>query len=172
MIPGWLMPWWNWWAEFTALFEWTAIAAIATVLAVAVALCTTLFQERRVQRRVDLAERALRQGAVDTLRQGWIAIDAAAQSFTTADNVDPGALRAPSEKVERARRLLKLFIARVVDPKILIGLLEMDDHLAVAENELRFAIDRSQLRALDGAPFHQRLSEKAHAAELLFIILA
>nr|WP_313632770.1 hypothetical protein [Brevundimonas naejangsanensis] len=38
MIPDWLEPWWNWWAKFTDLFDWEAIAAIATAAAVAWAL--------------------------------------------------------------------------------------------------------------------------------------
>jgi len=38
MIPDWLVPWWNWWAAFTCLFNWNAIAAVATAIAAAIAL--------------------------------------------------------------------------------------------------------------------------------------
>lgn len=37
-VWDWLVPWWNWWAGFTDLFDWTAMAALGTVGAVAVAL--------------------------------------------------------------------------------------------------------------------------------------
>lgn len=37
-IWDWLDPWWAWWAGFTDLFDWEAIAAMATLLAVGVAL--------------------------------------------------------------------------------------------------------------------------------------
>lgn len=28
MIPDWLLPWWKWWADFTDLFNWEALAVI------------------------------------------------------------------------------------------------------------------------------------------------
>lgn len=37
-IWDWLDPWWAWWVGFTDLFDWDAIAAIATAVAVWVAL--------------------------------------------------------------------------------------------------------------------------------------
>lgn len=37
-IWDWLDPWWAWWAGFTGLFDWTAIAAVFTAAAVGVAL--------------------------------------------------------------------------------------------------------------------------------------
>lgn len=157
-------------AQSAADAAWWAVGVNGLVVAVAIG--TTFFQESRVKKRVEASNKALHQGAVDTLRQGWIAIDEAARGFSAAGNVNPGLLREPSAKVERARRLLKLFVAREVDPKILIGLLQMDDHLAVAENELNFAINESQLRPLENAPFNTRLSPLAHAAEMLVISLA
>lgn len=157
-------------AQSAADAAWWAVGVNGLVVAVAIG--TTFFQEWRVKKRVEASNKALHQGAVDTLRQGWIAIDEAVQGFSAAGYVNPGLLREPAAKVERARRLLKLFVAREVDPKILIGLLQMDDHLATVENQLEFAITRSQLGSLENAPFNARLGPISLAAELLFISLA
>ena len=45
---NWLQPWWNWWAGFTGLFEWDAIAALATAAAAIIALWVST-QTRRDQ---------------------------------------------------------------------------------------------------------------------------
>ena len=37
-IWDWLTPWWNWWAGLTDLFDWEAIAALGTAIAVFIAL--------------------------------------------------------------------------------------------------------------------------------------
>lgn len=52
--PG-LQPWWNYAANFTSLFEWKAIAAIGTFIAVAVALR----RDDRSEKMSNLKERAL-----------------------------------------------------------------------------------------------------------------
>jgi len=149
--------------------DWTAISAIATALAVAVALGTTLLQEWRVTHRVEAAGQALRQGAVDTLRQGWIAIDDACEVFYPAGQVDREEVRKRLVKVERARRLISLFVTREVDPRILIGLLQMDDHLVEASNVLTQALRADRLA--ENAEFNGKLNQAATAAQLLFISL-
>lgn len=51
MIPDWLMPWWNWWAACTALFQWEAIGAIGTVGALVAAILLADAGNRAQQRR-------------------------------------------------------------------------------------------------------------------------
>lgn len=47
----WLVPWWNWGAELTRLFDWEAISAVATAVAVIVALDQATRSQRAAQRR-------------------------------------------------------------------------------------------------------------------------
>ena len=170
-IWDWLDPWWAWWVAFTDLFDWEAIAAVATSLAVIAALGTTLFQEWRVGRRMALAQKDLHQGAVDTVRQGWIAVSDAATFFHAPDDIDRMAANAQLKKIRRARRLITLFIAREVDPRILIGLLQMDDHLALAEGIMETAVEVSTRGRVEHASFNGRLDPAATAAELIYISL-
>lgn len=157
-------------AHSAADAAWWALAVNGSVVLVAIG--TTFFQEWRVQRRTKLNERALHQGAVDTVRQGWIAIDEADAVFHPAGLVDIESVARRLEKVRRARRLLTLFTAREVDPKILIGLLAMDDQLLAAEKLLDHAANRGGAAAHENAEYNGQLGEAAHAAQLIFISLA
>jgi hypothetical protein len=152
--------------------DWEAISAVATAAAVIVALGTTAFQEWRVQERVRSGSAALHQGAVDTVRQGWIAVSDAATFFHAPDNIDRLAAEARLKAILRARRLIKLFVAREVDPKILIGLLQMDDHLVEAESVLETAVGAARRGRVEYATFNGRLDSAASAAELIFISIA
>ncbi|MFN4295216.1 MAG: hypothetical protein ACK4FB_00090 [Brevundimonas sp.] len=156
-------------AQSAADAAWWALVVNGSVVLVAIG--TTFFQEWRVQRRIELGERALHQGAVDTVRQGWIAVDEASLTFRAAGLVDVPRLQRRLEQVRRARRLLALFTAREVDPKILIGLLAMDDQLAVAENVLAHAANRQGAAARENAEYNGELNEAASAAERIFISL-
>jgi len=140
-------------------------------LVVAVAIGTTFFQEWRVKQRVEASNKALHQGAVDTLRQGWIAIDTASLLFTAADYVDRDRVTKSKAQVERAQRLIKLFVAREVDPKILIGLLQMDDHLSTAHSFLTGVIFTTGHQKMENAHYNGQLNETVYAAELLYISL-
>lgn len=169
-IWNWLDPWWAWWVGFTDLFDWAAIAAVATSLAVMVALGTTLFQERRVRLRAEAAGRALHKGVVDTLRKGSVAMDEACEVFYPAGEVDRVRVRKAITKVERTRRLIALFVAREVEPNVLMGLLQMDDHLAEATELLTQALLSPQ--GSENAQFNGELNQATQEAELLFMSLA
>jgi hypothetical protein len=157
-------------AQSAAHAAWWALVVNGSVVVVAIG--TTFFQEWRVQRRTHLGVRALHQGAVDTVRQGWIAIDQAGAVFHSAGLVDVLKVQRRLEKVRRARRLLTLFTAREVDPKILIGLLAMDDQLLAAEKLLDRAAHRKDAATRENAEYNGELNEAAHAAELIFVSLA
>lgn len=159
-----------WAAQSAAEAAWWALVVNGAVVVVAVA--TTFFQEWRVRRRVDDQNRALHQGAVDTVRQGWVAIDEAARVFYSAGEVQRSEVGKRLKRVRRARKLIDLFTAREVDPKILIGLLQMDDHLDHTENVLVLAIDASLARDAENAEFNEMLNEAQQGAELIHISLA
>lgn len=46
IVPSWMVPWWNWWAAFTALLDWDAIAAMATAAALFWALWSAVSTRR------------------------------------------------------------------------------------------------------------------------------
>lgn len=156
-------------AQSAAEAAWWAVWINGLVVAAAVG--TTFFQEWRVKQRVEASNKALHQGAVDTLRQGWIAIDTASLLFTAADYVDRDRVAKSKAQVERAQRLIKLFVAREVDPKILIGLLQMDDHLSTAHSLLTGVLFTTGHQKMENAQYNGHLNETVHAAELLFISL-
>ena len=159
-----------WAAQSAAQAAWWGLLANGAVVAVAIG--TTFFQEWRVARRTAAASSALHQGAVDTVRQGWIAMDEARDLFRAAGRVDVDAAGKTLAKILRARRLIALFVAREVDPKILIGLLQMDDHLAEAEKILSEAIFKNDYLINENAAFNGLLDQPAFAAEMIYHSLA
>lgn len=147
--------------------DWNAISAIATALAVIVALATTLFQEWRVSRRAALQSRAVRDGALETLARAKIALVRVAGSFPGEGRVNLKLVSSMSPKLGRARRLIKLFVAREVDPEVLILLLQMDDLLADAERIVQQVFFAAQNSTPDNAPYRGELDHKVAAAERL-----
>jgi hypothetical protein len=159
-----------WAAQSAAQAAWWALAVNGAVVAVAIG--TTFFQEWRVSRRLANSQRSLHQGAVDTVRQGWIAMDEAAEVFHEAGWIDVEKVRKRLGRVDRARRLIALFVAREVDPKILIGLLQMDDHLTNANSVLTKAMITALNIQTENAAFNGEIDEAAASAKLIFISLA
>lgn len=71
VLPSWLVPAWNYGAAWTSLFDWNALAALATVSAVGAALWISGREERRASQSAAAADIRLLKALLIVLVNGY-----------------------------------------------------------------------------------------------------
>jgi len=156
-----------WAAQSAAQAAWWAVFVNAGVVVVAVG--TAVAQEWLFRKRVAKEAKAVRKGAVDTVREGWMAIETAREGFGPKEKFNANTLAKAERRVALARRMIELYVAREVDIQIAQGLLMLDDDLAEAGRLLSAASNPRNPWDWNRDIHYDGLNKLANSAQRIFM---